>query len=138
MDIFGKSSREKSVEEAYVLLYNASARLKQAIALLDNMDAVSKKAPWIERDELKCTVNALIRYANALASFVEVRLGKTAGVDGRPFFNVALQPKLEDTVLSAVCGEQAREVKLAVHDFDETDTGVPSIRKVLVKVLDES
>jgi len=138
MGIFGKSSREKSVEEAYALLYNASARLKQAIALFDNMDAVSKKAPWIERNELKSTVNALIRYANALTSFAEVKLGKTAGVDDRPFFNVALQPKLEDTVLCVVCGDQAREVKSAVHDFDETDTGVPSIREVLVKVLDES
>jgi hypothetical protein len=138
MGIFGKSSREKSVEEAYVLLYNASSRLKQAIALFDNMDAVSKKAPWIERNELKFTVNALIRYANALTSFAEVMLGKTAGVDDRAFFNVALQPKFEDAVLSVVCGDQAREVKLAVHDFDQTDTGVPSVREVLVKVLDES
>jgi len=56
MGIFGESPREKSVEEAYVLLHNASARLKQAIALFDNMDAVSKKAPWIERNELKRTV----------------------------------------------------------------------------------
>jgi hypothetical protein len=79
MGIYGKSSREKSVEEAYVLLYNASARLKQAIALFDNMDAVSKKAPWIERNELKCTVNALTRYANALAWFAEVNSGRLRG-----------------------------------------------------------
>lgn len=138
MNIFGKSSPEKSVEEAYVLLYNASTRLKQAVALFNNMDEISKKAPWIERNELEHTVNALIRYANALASFAEVKLGKTVRVDDRPFLNVALQPKLEDIVLSAACGDQAREVKLAVHDFDETDTGVPSIREVLVKVLDES
>lgn len=138
MGIFGKSSREKSIEEAYVLLYNGSTRLKQAIALLDNMDAVSEKAPWIERNELKSTVNALIRYANALTSIAEVKLGKAAGVDDRPFFNIAIQSKLEDTVLSVVCGDHACEVKLAVHDFDETDTCVPSIREVLVKVLDES
>lgn len=59
-------------------------------------------------------------------------------VDDRAFFNVALQPKFEDAVLSIVCGDQAREVKLAVYDFDQTDTGVPSVREVLVKVLDES
>lgn len=135
MGIFGKSAREKSVEETYVLLHNASARLKQAVALFDNMDAVSKKAPWIERDELMRTVNALIRYASALASFAEVKLEKTAGVDERPFFNLALQPKFEDAVLSAICGVQAREVKLAVQDFDGTDTGMPSIRQILVKVL---
>lgn len=138
MGIFGKSSREKSVEEAYVLLHNASARLKQAITLSDNMDAVSRKAPWIERNELQSTVNALIQYANALTSFAEMKIEKIAGVDDRPFFNIALQPKLEDTVLTAGCGEQARDVKLAVHNFDDTDTGVPSIREVLLKVLDES
>jgi hypothetical protein len=78
-------------------LYNASSRLKQTIDLFDNMDAVSKKAPWIERNELKFTVNALIRYANALTSFAEVTLGKTAGVSQA---NLSLQ-------LTKPCGLRA-------------------------------
>jgi hypothetical protein len=79
------------------LLQTTSSRLKQTIALFDNMDAVSKKAPWIERNELKFTVNALIRYANALTSFAEVTLGKTAGVSQA---NLSLQ-------LTKPCGLRA-------------------------------
>lgn len=134
MGLFGPSESEKLLEEIYPLLYQALDRCKAARLLKENLDAVSQRASWLNKDELQSISDALESYSFAMLAVALAKVNSSPVFKNRPFLNVAVQPKIERAVLDTVFGsEEGFKIKLKVSDFDGDD--LPSIQEILVSTL---
>ena len=136
MGIFGESRNEKVTREAYVLLWNAAERLKEGLALYDNLETVANKAAWINRKDLERTAESLIKYGTALASTATGVLGGLPEFES-PLLSVAVSSGKEKAILELFYKTEALQIRNDVHDFNEQDDEVPSIGKVLRDIISE-
>ena len=138
MGLFGKDEKDELIENTFVLVTHAAERLTQARLLEKNLNAVAKRAEWFNADELESTVECLFKYAEALTWFTSNILRRLPAIRSRPFFNMAIQFADEESIISSQYPAEAHSIISRIHDFDEDDAGIPSIREVLGWVISEN
>jgi len=135
LGLFGKSNDEKIIDQVYVLISNASERLIQANGIKEYRAEMLSRAEWLDGDKLDQTTDALLKYAISLVSYSKVLLRHNSQTKSGPLINMAIQPKLEEEIVSSVFGDNSQSIIKQVWAYGDGDSREACPAEVLKWVI---